>query len=115
MAIAAANATYTTNGPTASGQIMVAGGSASVELAYIYTATVTLDGATTSFTLNFIDGTATLPFTPTAVTADIVGGTQPAAAVQGVAVDTITATGCTIRLSAAGTNANTLKIAGFIL
>lgn len=115
MAIPAQNASYVTAGPSATGQILAMGGSAQQELAYIGTATFVLDGALTSSTLNFIDGAATLPFTPSAVAAMVVGGTQPAAAFVSCSTDTITATGCTIRFSAAGTNLNTVKVAFFVL
>lgn len=115
MSITAQNATYLSQGPNADKQIVAFSGLSAVELAYIGTATFTLDGATTSMALNFIDGTAALPFTPSAVGAMVVGGTQPAASFVSVSTDTITATGCTVRVSAAGTNANTLKIAFFIL
>ena len=73
--------------------------------------TATLDGSATSFTVNFIDGTATLSFTPSAVLVSVCGGTQPAAAVVSAIADAITTTGFTCRLSGAGTNTNTLKIA----
>jgi len=115
MSIPAVSATYLSQGPTADKQILAFSGLSAVELAYIGTGTATLDGAATSFTLNFIDGTAALTFTPSAVAAMVVGGTQPAASFVSVSTDTITTTGCVVRLSAAGSNANTLKIAFFIL
>lgn len=115
MAIPAQNTTYLNAGPSATGQILASSSSLQQELAYIGTATFVLDGTLTSATLNFIDGTAVLPFTPSAVAAMVVGGTQPAAAFVSVSTDTVTTTGCTVRFSAAGTNANTVKIAFFIL
>lgn len=115
MAIAAQNAKYTSQGPTGSGQILANSALSNNEVQLLYTATVTLDGSTTSFVVNYIDGTATLPYTPTAVTSDIVGGTQVAAAVLGTGVGSITATGFTVYLSGAGTAANTITVAGFII
>lgn len=115
MAVAAQNATYLTQGPAATGQIIANNEKSSTELALVGTATFTLDGATTSATLNFIDGTQTLPFTPSAVLATVVGGNQGATAVVTVTTDTITNTGCTVRFSAAGTAAKTLQIAFIVL
>jgi hypothetical protein len=115
MAITAPNAVYKTQGPTASGQVLAGSGLSEAEVALVYTATVILDGSTTSFTLNFIDGTKTLSFVPSAVTADVVGGTQVASSVVNVSTTTPTNTGVTVNLSAAGTNLNTIVIAGFIL
>lgn len=115
MAITAVNASYRTQGPTASGQILADNSASSSEVALVYTALVTLDGTSTTFTLNFIDGTKTLSFTPTAVTADVVGGTQVASSTVNVSTTTPTTTGVTVNLSAAGTAANTILLAGFIL
>ncbi|CAN5950548.1 unnamed protein product [Sphagnum jensenii] len=86
MAIAAQNATYTSQGPTGSGQILTNSALSNNEVQLLYTVTVTLDGATTSFVINYIDGVATLPYVPTAITCDITGGTQVPVAVQGIAV-----------------------------
>lgn len=115
MSITAANATYVNQGPTKSGQILAGNGLSEAEVALVFTASVILDGSTTSFTVNFIDGTQTLPYIPSAVLIGITGGTQAAATVQGINVSAITATGFTVNISAAGTNLNTLKIAGFVL
>jgi hypothetical protein len=115
MAITAVNASYRTQGPTGSGQILADNSSSSSEVALVYTGLVTLDGTSTTFTLNFIDGTKTLSFTPTAVTADVVGGTQVATSTVNVSTTTPTTTGVTVNLSAAGTSGNTILIAGFIL
>jgi hypothetical protein len=70
-----------------------------------------LDGALTTFTVNYVDGVATLPFTPSAILLSVTGGTQPAAAFVSASAEAITTTGFTARISAAGTNANTLKLA----
>jgi len=113
MAITAVNASYLTQGPAVSGQILANNAKSATETALVYTALVTLDGASTTFTLNFIDGTQTLSFTPSAVTASIVGGT--ATNVPAIATTTPTNTGVTVNLSAAGTASTTLLITGFIL
>lgn len=72
--------------------------------------TFTLDGATTSATINWIDGSASIGFTPAAVRVTVVGGTQPAAAQVHVYPTAYTNATCTVGLSGAGTNANTLKL-----
>lgn len=113
MAITAVAAAYTTQGPSASGQILANNPASDSETALVFTATAILDGSTTSFTLNFIDGTKTLSFTPSAVILTNTGGTE--ATNQTVRVTAITNTGCTVALSGAGTNLATVKLAGFIL
>jgi|SRR5882672_1042069 len=123
MAITAQNGVYLTAGPAKSGQILANNEATGTEVSYAGTATFILDGASTSATLNFIDGTQTVQFAAglasavnaSGVAAMVVGGTQPAAAFISVSTDTITATGCTVRFSIAGTAANTVKIAFFIL
>lgn len=116
MAIPAVNLSYSGNGPTASGQILGAsqtGGPQAQDIEGFGTAT--LDGAATSFTVNYVDGVATLPFTPSAVLVSVCGGSQPAAAVVSAIADAITNTGFTARISGAGTNTNTLKLAVRVL
>jgi hypothetical protein len=116
MSIPDVNAVYSGVGPTASGQILAAPGQAgSVAQDLEFTGTATLDGSATTFNLNWIDGTATLPFTPSGVIASVSGGNQGATAVVSAVIDTITATKCTVRLSATGTNTKTLQISGRIL
>lgn len=115
MSIAAVNAGYRTGGPTASGQILADNSASSSEVALVFTASVTLDGSTTTFNLNFIDGTQTLSFTPSAVLVNVVGGTQQAATPVLASSGIPTATLVPIYLSGAGTSANTVKIAGIIL
>lgn len=78
MAIATVSASYIGTGPTASGQILALGPGGLKELAYIGTATFTGDGASTTATLNYIDGTASLPFTPSAILAVRSGGAATA-------------------------------------
>jgi len=111
MAIAAVNLSYTGNGPTATGQVIASTETGGIAQDFEGFGTATLDGSATSFTVNFIDGTATLSFTPSAVLVSVCGGTQPTAAVVSAIADAITNTGFTCRLSGTGTNTNTLKIA----
>lgn len=99
-----------------SGQVLADSSNASTETSLAFVATATLDGTSTSFVLNFIDGTQMLNFIPRAVTTDVVGGTQSAAAVLSTVTDAPTTNLSTmVRLSGAGTAGNTLKIAGFVL
>lgn len=116
MSIAAQSGTYLTGGPTASNQILAPNELSNLESAYIGTATFTLDGSTTSAVLNFIDGTKTLPFTPTGIDACVVGGTQNAAAPVAVQSTAVTDnTKGTIYFSGAGTNLNTVKVLFYIV
>ena len=131
MAVPAQNLVLTGSSqiPVGQGTVLAYGGSDHQEVAYKGTATFTLDGATTSATLNWVDGTqglffsssavapgATVTFVaPSAVIVSVTGGNQGATAVVSVVADTITTTGCTIRFSAAGTNTKTLQIAVIVL
>lgn len=117
MAITAQSLSYQGAAPVAGGSTTLAfGGSSNQELSYIGVATFTLDGAATSATLNFIDGTASLGFTPTAVLLNVCGGTQGAAAYIGAIADTpANGVSTVVRFSGAGTNTNTLKVAVFVL
>lgn len=111
MAITAQNAAYLTQGPSASGQVLAPNELSNLENAFIATATFTLDGTLTSAVFNFIDGTKTLSFTPTALVADVIGGTQNAASPIGVLSATVTDnTKGTIFFSGAGTASNTVKV-----
>lgn len=130
MSIATANGTFLAPGAQGqavsfTGQVLAPSQAGMLEVAYIGTAQFTLDGSSTSATLNFIDGTnapltlagtaALTAVAPTAVPAIVIGGTQPAAAFISVSTDTITTTGCTVRFSIAGSNTNTVKILFFIM
>ena len=109
MAIATVSAVYDETYPNASGQIVTIDPS---QLGYQFgvqgTATSTLDGTLTSGTLNLIDGTKTLSFTPTKFVFGRIGGT--AVATLGISsivpVDNKTAT---VSFTAAGTNTHTVQ------
>jgi hypothetical protein len=70
------NATWTTSGPAFTNQVVAFGGKDAIEDAYHGYASFTGDGATTTVTVNFIDGTQTPFFTqanpPTAVAPKLV-------------------------------------------
>lgn len=111
MSIPAVNATYLAQGPTVDQQILAPNEQSGLRVAYIGTATFTLDGSTTAVTLNFIDGTAALPFTPTGLFAHVIGGTQNAASPVSVVASIPTNNKVAVlTLSGAGTNANTVKV-----
>lgn len=111
MAIAAQNAAYLNLGPSFTGQVLAPNENTGLENCYIGTATFTLDGTLTAATLNFIDGTQTLPFVPAGVTAEVVGGTQTATAVIGVVSTNVpTNTGVVINFTIAGTATRTVKV-----
>jgi len=117
MAIPAQNISYNGQGPVAGGSATLAfGGSSVAEVAYVGTATFTLDGSLTAATLNYIDGTNALPFTPSGILATRIGGT----AAQTVTVTSVVdaADGgktATVNFGAAGSNGNTVKIAFMVL
>lgn len=113
MSIAAVNASYLTQGPTASGQVLVNNEASATETALIAIGTVILDGSTTAFAFNFIDGTKTLSFVPRAVIVNVVGGTS--ATIPAISCTSIANTGCTVNLSGAGTNTQTLALVAQII
>ena len=115
MAIADVNVTFTGNGPTASGQIIASNQTGPSAQDLEFTGTATLDGSATSFNLNWIDGSATLPFTPSGVIIGVSGGNQGAAAVVSAVAHSIDNKKCIVRLSGAGTNTKTLQVSGRIL
>jgi hypothetical protein len=116
MAITAPNTVWSGSGvPQFSGQIVVTGGSDHQELAYKGTATFTLDGTTTAVVVNLIDGTQTIPFTPSGVLLNVSGGTQQAATPISVEVVSITNTVIHVALSAAGTSGNTVTVTFLVL
>lgn len=109
MAITGISTSYATAGPSFTNQVVAVGGRDSAELAYHGFFNFTGDGATTSATFNWIDGTQTPFFTqanpPVAVApaAVFVGSLQSAAAGSTVSVNvnSVTTTGVTLTFSAA--------------
>lgn len=116
MAISAQNASYLTNGPASSGQQLAGSALAALEVAFVGTATFTGDGSTTTATLNYIDGTQALTFTPTAILCARVGGNDTGSEVVVSAVDAGNSNKtATITFSAAPGNGKTVQVAFFIL
>jgi len=115
MAIAAVNATMQAVAPAETGQILAFGPGDAQNIVYRGYGTATLDGSTTSFALNFIDGTKTLPFTPNGIIGSVSGGDQQATAYINVTFGVPSNTGVTVYLSGAGTNTKTLKVAFLLL
>lgn len=111
-AIATVNMVYQGIGPTVTNEVLASYASApgAQDLQGICTAVGESGGADTDFTVNWIDGTAVLPFTPTAVFAHRNGGTA-AATISVVGVASITATSALVTLSAAPASAATAVIA----
>ena len=72
-----ANVVWQGNGPTETGQIVAqaALAGAAAQTLFGLATVATGDAATATCTVNFIDGTKTLPFTPSAVKIQRVGGT----------------------------------------
>lgn len=95
MAIVAGTAVYTGTGPTQTGQIIAHTSGGPTEARTLRgTATVTGDGASATFTVNFIDGTKTLGFTPSLILCNRIGGaaTSTISVVSAVPVDGATFT-----------------------
>lgn len=74
MAITTVNAVWLGTGPTKSGQILAEIQSGSASRALEGYATATGDASTSTFTVNFIDGTELLSFTPAMILCGRVGG-----------------------------------------
>jgi hypothetical protein len=87
MANSAANPVYKPSGPTADAQILAFGPGSSGEIAYVGTAVITGDSTGSTVTVNYIDGTAALPFTPSAIICVRTGGTSTATVSVASAVD----------------------------
>jgi hypothetical protein len=112
MAITAGNAVYNGTGPSVDGQVIAGMGFGPALGRALYgKATVTGDGASSTFTVNFIDGTAAIGFTPTVILCQRIGGAATAtiAVVSAVVVDNKTFTVNT----SANVNAATF-IVGFV-
>lgn len=117
MAITAQNAAYLTGAPVANGSTTLAfGGSSLQEFSYLGTVTFTGDGATTTATLNYIDGSAALGFTPSAIIGVRAGGNTTATISVVSVVDAANANKtATVQFSAAPTNGGTITVAFFVL
>lgn len=115
MAITAQPIAYTGSGaPTATGQILAESGSDAQELAYKGFATFTLDGATTSATLQYIDGVNVLPFTPSGCVYGVCGG-NATVTVNSIKDNADGGKTATVTFSGAGSNNQTLKVAVVVL
>lgn len=78
---------YLSGGPTGTLQVLARGGQSDAELAYIGTATITADNTASTYTVNYIDGTAALPFTPSAILVQRIGGSATATVAAVSAID----------------------------
>ena len=105
MSVTAANPTYQPTAPTKSGQVIVSK-PGDDSRAYVGKAVLTLDGTATTTSVNWIDGTQTLPFTPGQVLCGVQYGTTGTPAGLVAVPYSITATGFSVKLSAAGTSAD---------
>lgn len=106
MSVNPANVSYFGQGPVAGGSTTLAfGGSSNQEFAYVGTAACIGDATSTSFFIQFIDGTNALPFVPSAVIAFRSGG-NATNTILVQSTNAISNTQCTVNLSAApGSNA----------
>lgn len=103
--------------PVAGGSTVLAfGGTSMLEVSYVGTVTLTLDGAATTFTFKYVsDGTTALPFTPSGILWSKCGGSESTAAIVKIVDNADGGKNATITLSAAGTNTNTLVYAFMLL
>lgn len=86
------------------------GGNDNNRPAYTGYVTFTLDGSLTAATINWIDGTKAIGFTPAGVRLSVVGGDQQATAVVSATPSAYDDKTCTVAFSAAGTNTKTIKL-----
>ncbi len=100
MAITAGNAAYSGSGPVFTGQVVAQNLGDPASRVLFGTATVTGDGASSSFVVNFIDGTNVLPFTPSGVICHRSGGAATAS-IYVQSVSSISSTSFTVNTSAA--------------
>jgi hypothetical protein len=110
MANSAINLSYSGNGPTGSGQVFAASSDSGAGAQAIDAfGTSTTDNSAATIAVNFIDGTKTLSFTPSAILASIYGATGSVVP-QAFKVDTIANTGFVVT-GAANWPAGTVKLA----
>lgn len=109
MAISTVSAVWQGNAPTKTGQVVANMIPGDVSRTLLGTVTAISDGSDTNFTVNWIDGTQVLPFTPSGVIAFRNGGTA-AATIVVQSVTSITTTSGLITLSAAGSSTETFII-----
>lgn len=108
MSITAGNAVYSGQAPSFTGQQLAQNLSTPDSQRYFGTATVTGDGASSTFNVNFIDGTNVLNFTPTGIVVQRTGGAATAT-ITVTNVTALTATLFTVSTSAA-VNAATFTV-----
>lgn len=110
MANSAINLAYSGNGPTASGQVLAATANSGASASNLdASGTSTTDNTAATIAVNYIDGTATLPFVPSAVLVSMTGATGSVVP-QAFKADTITNTGFVVT-GAANWPAGTAKFA----
>ena len=111
MSITAQNLAYVQQGPIVSGEQMGPSQMEAYELSFIGTATFTGDGTLSAATLNYVDGTNALNFTPRGAFALRIGGTATATiSVVSVVDNADGGKTATVQFSAAPANAATVKI-----
>lgn len=113
MAITAGNAVYSGTGPAKTGQVIAGLETGDRARMLVGTATVTGDGASSTFDVNFVDGTEVLPFTPSGVICVRSGGAATNT-ISVLAVESITATKFTVRTSA-NVNAATFIVSFIVI
>lgn len=116
MAITAQPVTYSGQGPAYAGEVLVQSpNSGNFAQSLVGTAQFTGDGSLAAATLNYIDGTAALSFTPSAVLCTRIGGSATATIGVASVVDAGNGVSATVNFTSAPGNAATFKIAFMIL
>jgi len=110
MAITVGSTTFQATAPTKAGQIIVASNSDAQNIAYRGFCDLTSDGSATTATINWIDGTESLPFTPSGVLLSVQNKTAADATAMSATAYDVDNKICKIKLSAAGTNTNVYRI-----
>lgn len=107
---------YSGAAPVAGGSTTLAfGGTSNLEVSYCGIVTLTLDGAATTFTFPYVEGTTALPFTPKGILFSLNGGSEGTAVIKKWVDSADGGKNSVITLSAAGTNTNTLIYSFMIL
>src|SRR5574338_1079224 len=111
MSVTAGTTVLESNNAAKTGQIVIDGPSSANQSVYKGYCPITLDGTATTVTVNFIDGTQVLNYTPSAllISLNLASGTGGVA--LSASANTITDKSFALKISAAGTSADVYNVA----